>query len=155
MGMDVFGQSPVSEQGYHFRNTVWEWHPLWQYCEQIAPDLIPTDNLGHSNDGWGLDEQDALALADCLSKALASGETQRYEEDRRTYLEALPHETCGICEGTGRRSEPPNRGPGLLHCNGCNGTGKVANPETHYSFSVENVREFAAFLQDCGGFRIC
>lgn len=51
MGMDVIGQSPVSERGEYFRNNVWWWHPLWEYCERLAPDLIPSDNLGHYNDG--------------------------------------------------------------------------------------------------------
>lgn len=53
MGMDVFGQSPISERGEYFRNSVWWWHPLWEYCERLAPDLIPHDNPGHYNDEIG------------------------------------------------------------------------------------------------------
>lgn len=155
MGMDVYGKAPASECGTYFRNNVWWWHPLWRYCETLAPDLIPKDNLGHSNDGWGLGRKAALKLADRLAAALASGDTQQYADRYRTKLEALPLEPCTICGATGHRAEPPQVGPGLLPCNACNGTGQVPNFATHYPFSVDNVREFEAFLRDCGGFRIC
>jgi len=31
----------------------------------------------------------------------------------------------------------------------------MQNFARNYSFSVENMREFEAFLHDCGGFNIC
>jgi hypothetical protein len=154
MGMTVVGLSPLSEQGKFFYHGVWHWHPLWEYCEHVAPDLIPADNLGYSNDGWGLNERDALALADRLNKALASGETQIYEEGYKILLETLPPESCEFCGGTEHRAPLPDHGPGLLHCSHCGGTGTVANFKTNFSFTVENVRQFAAFLRDCGGFQI-
>jgi hypothetical protein len=83
MSMDVIGKSPASEQGRCFSSNVWWWHPLWLYCREIAPDLIPADNSGHSNDSWGLDEHAARVLADHLAGALASGETQGFEEGYR------------------------------------------------------------------------
>jgi hypothetical protein len=128
---------------------------LWQYCEKIAPDLIPANNLGHSNNGWGLDEPASRALADRLAGALAAGETQDYEERYTASLKALPLEPCTICGGTGHRAEPPCTGPGLRYCNGCDGKGKVPNSATQSSFSVETVREFEVFLRECGGFVIC
>ncbi|MCE4369721.1 hypothetical protein [Xanthomonas hortorum] len=155
MGMDVYGKAPVSERGTYFRNNVWWWHPLWRYCEEMAPDLIPDDNLGHSNDGWGLDGEEAVALADRLAAALASGATGRYAKRYQETLDALPLEPCTICDASGHRAEPPQTGPGPRLCNGCNGTGKVPNFATHYPFSAENVREFEAFLRDSGGFSIC
>lgn len=150
MGMDVYGRSPVSERGRYFRNNVWWWHPLWDYCESIAPDIIPLNNLGHSNDGWGLSNRAARKLA----AALAAGETAQYAQCYAAYLEALPDEPCTICGATGKRAEPPHTGPGPMTCNGCDGTGRRPNFETHYPFSVGNVREFEAFLRDCGGFKI-
>jgi hypothetical protein len=44
MGMDVFGKAPTRKVGEYFRSNVWYWHPLWHYCEEIAPDIIPSDN---------------------------------------------------------------------------------------------------------------
>ncbi|NIF54862.1 hypothetical protein [Burkholderia sp. Ax-1724] len=155
MGMDVIGRSPVSSTGEYFRNNVWWWHPLWQYCERIAPDIIPRNNLGHSNDGWGLGHQASVALAARLDSAIRKGHTTAYARARETHLASLPAESCSICGGSGMRAEPPAIGPGTLTCNGCNGMGHRPNFETNYPFSVENVREFIAFLRDCGGFRIC
>lgn len=154
MGMDVYGETPTSEKGEYFRNNIWWWHPLWHYCEQLAPDLIPGNNFGHSNDGWGLNRRKSLKLADRLASALAAGKTEQYALERKQYLESLPLEKCNTCGGTGHRAEPPQAGPGPLHCNSCDGKGEVPNFRAHYPFSVENVREFEAFLRDCGGFRI-
>ena len=154
MGMDVYGKAPVSEKGEYFRNSVWWWHPLWQYCEQLAPDLITRNNLGHSNDGWGLNRHKSLKLADRLAAALDAGETEQYALQRKLCLESLPPEKCSICDGTGYRVKPPATGAGSMQCNGCSGQGTVPNFNTNYPFSTENVREFEAFLRDCGGFRI-
>jgi hypothetical protein len=35
------------------------------------------------------------------------------------------------------------------------GTGYVRPDCTDYPFSIENVKEFVAFLKECGGFEIC
>lgn len=155
MGMDVIGRSPISETGRYFRNNVWWWRPLWQYCELVAPDVIPKGNLGHSNDGWGLGHRASVALAARLDSAIREGHTAAYEQARQEYLASLPLTPCDICGATGKRATPPAIGPGELPCNGCGGTGSQPNFETNYPFSVENVRKFAAFLRDCGGFRIC
>jgi hypothetical protein len=111
--MSVIGKSPTSQKGKSFRNNAWWWRPLREYCEEIAPDLIPADHSGRFNDDWELDEEASRALADRLAQALASGETQAHAECLTAYF------------------------------------------PTFCPFSVENVREFAAFLRDCGGFSIC
>jgi hypothetical protein len=155
MGMDVFGKEPRTEKGAYFRNNVWAWHPLWSYCEEIAPDIAGRVECGHSNDGDGLDAADAEELAQRLQAEVDSGATARYATERQAALEALPDEECSICSGTGKRRKPPQTGPGRTPCNGCDGTGKVRPFATHYPFDVENVQEFVEFLRDCGGFAIC
>ncbi len=155
MGMDVFGNTPRSDKGTYFRNNVWWWHPLWQYCETVAADIIPTANLGHWNNGWGLDDDGATALAGRLELALQSGDTHRYAEQYHQRLCALPYQPCPVCGATGHRAEPPAIGPGPLLCNACEGKGEVPDFDTHYPFDEDNVREFAEFLRLCGGFRIC
>lgn len=155
MGMDVYGRSPVSECGKYFRNNIWWWHPLWEYCERLAADLIPPDNLGHTNDGWGLGARASRKLADRLRAVLDSGETETYAQQYAEFQAALPDEPCSVCGATGKRAAPPNAGPGDIPCNGCGGTGHTQNFARNYPFSAENVREFEAFLRDCGGFKIC
>jgi hypothetical protein len=154
MGMDLFGNAPISDQGAYFRCNIWWWHPLWKYCEETAPDIIPSDNLGHFNDGWGLGKTDSLALADRLAGMLASGETQAYEKRFMARRKALPSKPCTVCGGTGRCAEPPQSGPGPRPCNACDGKGMVPDFETNHPFSAEIVRGFEAFLRDCGGFQI-
>ena len=130
MDMSVHGNAPASEQGRYFRNSVWEWFPLWQYCEHLAPDLLLAGNPGYTNEGWGLDERDSLALAIRLAQALVSGEARQYEKSYAAGLVALSPAARNLCDLMG--STPPD-----------------------FSFFVENVHAFAAFLRDCGGFRIC
>ena len=38
MGMDVIGLKPTSKEGEYFRNNVWWWGPLADYCMEVAPD---------------------------------------------------------------------------------------------------------------------
>lgn len=161
MGMDVYGKNPSGEKGEYFRNNVWWWHPLWDYCEALTPDLIPEDNLGHYNDGWGLDAAGAKALAERLLEEIESGRTLEYKREYFRELAALPDEACKLCAGTGVRvapatpvqSDPPTGGS--IRCGKCQGKGKVRPFVTNYPFSVQNVREFAEFLSECGGFSIC
>jgi hypothetical protein len=66
MGMDVYGTEPKNEKGAYFRNNVWWWRPLWEYCEFVAPELTCTVENGYSNDVDGLDGEDAKDIAKAL-----------------------------------------------------------------------------------------
>lgn len=149
MGMDVYGTN-----GTYFRNNVWWWHPLWNYCCLVAPEICDGVKYGHTNDGDGLNRVNSVALAEILRAEIKSGATAKYSREYAKAQKALPDEPCNICGGTGKRKEPPAVGPGKIKCNGCGGKGRVRPFGTNYPFSVENVREFAAFLEKCGGFEI-
>lgn len=90
MGMDVIGRAPVSETGRYFRNNIWWWRPLWNYCELVAPDIIPESNLGHSNDGWELGHRASVALATRLEFAISEGHAAAYERARQEHLSPSP-----------------------------------------------------------------
>lgn len=169
--MDVYGNNPISEKGEYFRNNIWWWRPLWDFCEELAPELC-TGVSGHTNDGDGLDEEGAKALANILTISLSEGVVDTYEQKRREYLESIPKDPCKWCDSTGIRTDSvgvengmPDRiltdaeasalGRTIGWCNGCSGAGSVDSWETHYPFSRGNVEEFAQFLADCGGFKIC
>lgn len=160
MGMDVYGKNAVSERGQYFRNNVWWWRPLWDYCETVFPKC--GEISGHTNDGHGFDTDTTREFAECLLAEIASGRTKQYENDYNAYLESLPSTDCDFCNGVGIvqvkegwpdyvEGEVTFRDP----CNSCNGTKKKEAWERHYPFSVENVQEFAEFLIDSGGFEIC
>ena len=105
MGMDVMGVKPASKRGEYFYNNVWWWSPLWAYCRKVAPDIAMKVNDGFSNDGDGLDAEDAAALGRVLNAEVESGETKRFQEWFEGYLAAIPDEECKLCHGTGERHD--------------------------------------------------
>lgn len=172
MGMDVIGKNANSETGEYFRNNVWWWRPLWNYCLELHGDIAGRVEYGHSNDGDGLDADDSRALGLRLLEDVKSGRTAEYKTDYDRELSELPRTKCDLCEGTGIRTDKVGKEHGMPEqelgeaeaiilgrthgsCNSCHGYGTMANWLTHYPFEVDNVREFAEFLLDCGGFQIC
>jgi len=148
LGMDLCGKQPNNETGEYFRNNVWWWRPLADYCCEIAPQYNGIS--WHSNDGDGLSAEDSVKLADILQALINDGSTARYEQKRKEMLDAMPDESCDLCDGTGTRNDAIVRG----ECNTCAGTGAVRPFDTYYPFSVDNVQLFVNFLRDCGGFEI-
>jgi hypothetical protein len=173
MGMDVMGKNPTNESGEYFRNNIWWWHPLWEYCIEIGRDIINDEvaSDGHMNSGTGLSEAGAATLAERLNQELWTGRTLEYHNNYYEELSKLPRQDCKYCDATGIRTDEVGQNYGfptqelseeqrvLLgrthgYCNACHGEGQQDHPATMYSFSVENVAEFAQFLENCGGFEI-
>lgn len=162
MGMDVYGKNPKSKTGEYFRNNVWWWRRLWDYCCEIGNGIINDDlkSMGHFNDGAGLDEAGSLELAKRLQEKIDNGETKKTENEYNAFIEALPDEKCTFCNGTGKRRDKVGAADIAWQekcggCNACGGKGTVRPNVAVYPFAVENVQEFADFLKDCGGFEIC
>ena len=171
MGMDVYGKNPTTEAGEYFRNNVWWWRPLWDYCLDLHGDICDKVENGHSNDGDGLDAFDASLLSDRLMMDISTGVTAAYERKRNKYLSTLPRTDCRLCGATGVRTDDVGVANGMPEkeldletaivlgrthgwCNACHGEGKCEDFQASYGFSIENVRKFAEFLKDCGGFSI-
>jgi len=171
MGMDVYGKNPTSEVGSYFRNNVWWWHPLWQYCEEVAPELCEKVD-GHTNSGDGLDAEEAKLLGKALMQTIADGHAFAYQKSYYEFLASLERKPCSLCGATGIRTDEVGISMGMHDkelspevqtltgrdfgwCNGCDGTGSQENFLTNYPFSVDNVKEFAEFAIDSGGFEIC
>lgn len=160
MGMDVYGKAATTKDGEYFRNNVWWWRPLADYCLSVAPETTKPCHHWHSNDGDGLNAAHSEALAQVLQAEIDSGRCASYAAIREAELNAMQNETCHLCEGTGTRKAAPEVGAGDpkdggISCNGCEASGSVRPYETMYGFSVENVQKFVVFLRACGGFSIC
>ena len=134
--------------GAYFRNNVWWWRPLWQYVQEVVPNNRLKE-LGENNDGT-VTEPEATEIAKVLNEELESGRTAKYEREYLWKLVQLPDVKCDICKGKGKRKDMPEQ----KHCNGCGGLGHERPWETHYPFSTDNVREFADFCWNSGGFEI-
>ena len=154
MGMDVYGKNPINESGEYFRNNVWYWRPLAEYVCSIAPEITKHCENWQSNDGDGLNKTHSMKLATKIREDIDSGVASVYEHTYQNHNAAMPDEDCDICAGTGRRKEAPTTGAGTIPCNACDGAGQVRPFETNYPFELSNVKEFANFLENCGGFEI-
>jgi hypothetical protein len=182
MGMDVYGKAPISGYGKYFRNQVWFWHPLAEICKLAAPEITGRCKNWHNNDGAGLDRNCAIKLAKKLDKlrkdgtintmcrelllewrfatcpiCLGSGvmkvtktNIQEYHTkiDREMAAEAIKETMIAVTINDEREGH-------LEPCECCHGVG-LLNPAStpHYRASEDNVREFAAFCRDSGGFEI-
>ena len=139
-----------ANKGYYFRNNCWWWRPLWNYCYQVADDLISEElfESGHSNSGAGLNDYDAQRLGQRLLEEIESGKTIDYQASYQQYLDDLPDNDCSRCNGNNRGNNK------MKECKLCNTTGKTDNFNKHYPFDVDNVKEFAEFCIESGGFEI-
>jgi hypothetical protein len=171
MGMDVYGTAPATEAGEYFRANVWYWHPLWDYCLTVA-EVANKVESGHTNDGDGLDADDAYELGKILLAEIASGRTLAHQQAYEAELANLPLDNCSVCNGSGeftpdaefraQHAQLATLGLPVIDlptepttCHRCGGVGQVANWNTNYPFSVEVVQEFADFAIASGGFSIC
>ena len=143
--------------GVYFRNNVWWWRPLWSFVTATCDDILTEKDMesGSYNDGHKISKTKANRIASRLFKLIKSGKVKEYEEGYKKELASLEQVDCDVCDATGKRQEPPKTGAGDRECNGCNGTGKVDDWAKSYPFSEDNVREFANFCLNSGGFRIC
>lgn len=153
MGMDVYGIAPENEIGEYFRNNVWYWRPLWEFCCELDCELADKVPLAYSNDGDGLKNcEDCVLLADKIQNSIDNGFADFYIRQREIRLSLLQEEVCHLCNGTGSRIDDLGRNN---VCYYCSGQGKTPHWDTHYHLDIENIKNFEKFLRSCGGFRIC
>ena len=174
MSFDIVGRDPSSEIGAYFGMTGGGWTPLADYIIETVPEIAAKCRHWYYNDGDGLDAPEAKTLANSLEAEIASGRCMAYVRARRAQMvavhaqvAALPDQSCSACASTGLRvvSESDHDCPfpvdapvgGEISCWRCEGYG-VARPDDPYKYrdilSPNIVREFVAFLRDCGGFSI-
>jgi len=154
MGMDVYGIKPKSEVGEYFRRNVWGWHPLWSYCEHLHPELVSTVEHGHSNSGDGLNKMQSMKLAKALKEDIRSLVASDYIKTRDQHLADLPDEPCEYCDENGNRTFTQQDQQVVKVCNSCSGNKFVRPFETYYCLDLQDIKDFAQFLENSGGFKI-
>ena len=153
--------------GYYFRNNVWWWRPLADFVLWLADEeLGDKDREGwHNNGGHRVDEKTATIIADLLEEAIKQGAVQKMEEENKRRrdkaklhnleIEKKHKELRKIVERhTGKKDLVPADYPEPFNSQ-WNDIQKLTNYEAHYPFSVDNVKDFAKFCRESGGFEIC
>ena len=169
------GKWEESNPGVYFRNNVWWWRPLWNYCYEVADDILnsslrmkkfetsedgdtdfenytwikATYEDGHSNSGAGLSDRGAKLLGNRLMECIASGHTIKYQAEYQQYLDDLPDDDCMRCNNNNHGHNKKKE------CVSCDKTGKRPSFNKSYPFDVDNIEGFAKFCLECGGFEIC
>ena len=156
MGCEVYADDPKSgrEEGHCFVRHEYWWRPLWDYVCKVCSDIISEEekDLGDRNDGCFISKEKADRIADRLDSLVRDGSVLLEETAYRKMLEELPYDICHSCNGLGVAVE--NKYGYQGKCEMCEGKGKVKNEECPYRFGAENVKEFAWFCRQSGGFRI-
>ena len=94
MGMDVYGLKPKTVVGEYFRNNIWSWHPLWDYCCFVDNTLVEKVPNAHSNDGDGLNAVDSRQLGFKLIETIESGLAASYILAYDEHVKSLQKEPC-------------------------------------------------------------
>lgn len=74
MGMDVCGRNPTAPQGEYFRASIWRWPLLVNVITTLCPEETSACRHWATNEGDGLTDQQALALAEALERKIQTGE---------------------------------------------------------------------------------
>lgn len=154
--------------GYYFRNNCWWWRPLWDYV-YYSTDLLTEKeyNGGHNNDGQKISSKKSMAISIQLHKLIDSGHTKEYEDKYTKDYKAAQKHNKEIEKAQAILNEVVRLEVGDTS----DWMAPINFPEHHkkqwerlmsnrkiqgmYPFSVENVREFANFCYQSGGFEIC
>ena len=174
MGMDVYGIKPKTQKGEYFRNNVWYWHPLWDYCCSVDSSLIQKVPNAHSNVGDGLDAIESRKLGFLIKATVQDGSAEKYVQDYYENMEKLEPRLCRCTINAPKNELLTIMLSGLIYapegdnpfpnydikdpdsdCNLCSGSGKLPNYGCNYHITLDNISSFADFLIDCGGFQIC
>ena len=155
--------------GHYFRNNVWWWRPLWDYINDgtnLGLSILTDEQLdeGRSNSGVEISEDQAIKLAIELHKQIDSGEVKEHEEyymqqfklaeEENKELEAMCKEIHeGVVEQTGNKDIAPIDYPEDVK-KLWDAIWKKKNWTANYPFSEDNVRDFANFCYQSGGFQI-
>lgn len=157
MGMDVYGNSPITDDGEYFRANLWSWRPIHLLCDKV----IDLYNLKISTDGWefndgkGLeDQEDCNILANAMENYLEF-RTGLESDDDVIYLNlGMWSSTDGsfIDGDVCNKINEMHRIGTVLEAGVVLEDGRYVVPS--HCTSVGHIKHFIKFLRNCGGFSI-
>ena len=160
MGVDISGRKPKTEVGDYFCSNWWGWRPINSICELAAYNSKLKIDFSYwgSNDGKGLKTQKQCdKLADALELLISNNYNEYLTQDNdRIYI--VMGSWCEAHTGKFIGSESEH----LLNQQFEYGDilyGPVVGEngmmiESSYSTSLGRLKQWIAFLRNCGGFEI-
>jgi hypothetical protein len=146
----VYGLNPDWPTGWYFWRGYFRWFRLRSYLAEIEP-VMAAKYENWSRDGTQVTESDCKILAQKIRYDIATGLTAGTVAERRKRVE---YQSCPWCGGFG--SQWVEVGLDDHRCAVCNGTGETpATSKIDYDEGVyDDLDQFAAFLDNCGGFAV-
>lgn len=161
---DTLNEWENSNPGIYFRNNVWWWRPLWSYVALNCPFLTEDEiEAGGWNDGRKIDEMKAMLIASTLEDLIESGAVKKHEkqyEDNRNKIQLknklIENKMDKITEIVKEKYGElvPKDYPEPYRSDWT----KLQESKDwggSYPFNEDNVKRFAAFCKESGGFEIC
>ena len=153
--------------GHYFRNNVWWWRPLWNFVTTACDDFLTENDIdrGSFNDGHKISKTKSIRIAARIRKLDKTGVLDGYASMIDGYIKkaeknnkklAVKKETLKkkVQKITGTEHIIPMDYPEPYRAT----FEKLMDQEDrggHYPFKADNVRDFAEFCHQSGGFEIC
>ena len=161
---DAYDKWEQENPGVYFRNNVWYWRPLWMYVCTSCHDILTEKDMskGTYNEGHIISKTKSKRIAARLRKMLKNLEVKMYaahaEEERQ---KAVDHnkKIQDLIDALNERVKEqhgdivPKDYP-EPHKTDWDNLQSQKRWEGNYPFDEENVREFAEFCEQSGGFSI-
>jgi len=126
MGFDIVGINPKNKKGEYFRNNVWWWRRLADFVIHVSEDILTVRDAEQFkwNNGYKISKRKAEKIAKRLKEAI---------NDKKAHKKFLKEQVKAYTELSK----------------------KIAKEgESAWQFSWKNIKEFAEFCENSGGFWI-
>jgi len=154
MGMDIYGRNEPT----YFRANLWSWRPI----HGISALAIDKYDLGLSTEGWGFNDgygletqEDCNKLATAIMRMITESDDIINIDDDEIYLclgmwVNMDGEFVSEQEIEDLNNIYPEGS--IIKSSVITDTGKMVRPA--HSTSLTRIKEWVAFLRECGGFQI-
>lgn len=153
--------------GYYFRNNVWFWRPLANLITVLNEEWLTEEQKERlqDNSGFEFSEEEAIRIKLSLEKAINSGWLKKAEKQWKKEAKQAELWNAQINEQMEKLKKEAIKETAQDHIIPLNYPphlklkwDKLWESEdrtSNYPVSLKNAEEFVAFLNECGGFKVC
>ena len=161
---NAYEEWELENPGVYFRNNVWWWRPLWHYVCIACHGILSGKDIanGQFNGGHRISKTKSLRIAAKLRARIKSGDVvDYYDKHQKEYNEAKEHnkKIQILMDALHERVKEqygdivPRDYP-EPHKTDWDNLQAQKKWEASYPFDISNVKEFAEFCEQSGGFEI-